>query len=270
MAIAAPALSAQIATDPTPAPNASAPQAGNTATKPLAFDVVTITRNTSGAGQATIQSPQTGDSVMIRNMPVRMILGFAYDLARYNSIDGLPAWADTENYDIAAKVAAADLPAFQSLLPRQRNPMLQPILIDRFHLQSHFESRQMPAYALVAGKGKPKLTEVQPALAADGRTVPGGIRMGPGEIVATAATLAPLVDALSVQLGRPVVDRTGLTGHYSFTIKFAPVQAATDAQTDALPSLFTALEDQLGLKLESTKAPVPVLVIGHIERPTAN
>jgi uncharacterized protein (TIGR03435 family) len=236
----------------------------------LAFDVVTITRNTSGPGQMTIQSPQNGDSVVIRNMPVRMILGFAYDLARYNSIDGLPAWADSENYDVTAKVAAADLPAFQKLLPRERNPMLRPMIEERFHLQAHFESRQMPAYALVVGKGGAKLSEVQPGVTADGGKDPGGIRMGPGMIVSTAAPMAPLIDALSVQLGRPVVDRTGLTGHYSFTLKFAPVQAANDAQTDPGPTLFTAVQEQLGLRLESTKAPVPVLVVDHIERPSGN
>jgi uncharacterized protein (TIGR03435 family) len=94
--------------------------------------------------------------------------------------------------------------------------------------------------------------------------------MGRGEIVATAAPVAPLIDALSVQLGRPVVDRTGLTGRYSFTLKFAPAQAAMDTQTDAGPSLFTAVEEQLGLRLETAKAPVPVLVVDHIERPSEN
>jgi uncharacterized protein (TIGR03435 family) len=237
---------------------------------PPVFDVVTITRNTSGAGPMTIQSPQNGDSVTIRNMPVRMILSFAYDLARYNSFDGLPAWADTEDYDITAKVAAADLPAFQKLLPRERNPMLRPMLAERFHLQAHFESRQLPAYALVVGKGGAKLSEVQPGETAEGGKDPGGIRMGRGEIVATAAPVAPLIDALSVQLGRQVVDRTGLTGRYSFTLKFAPAQAAMDTQTDAGPSLFTAVEEQLGLRLETTKAPVPVLVVDHIERPSEN
>jgi uncharacterized protein (TIGR03435 family) len=248
----------------------AAPAEASATSSPLAFDVVTITRSASGAGQTTIQSPPNGDSVIIRNMPVRMILGFAYDQARYNSFDGLPPWADTENYDITAKVAAADLPAFHKLLPRERNPMLRPMLAERFHLQSHFESRQVPAYALVVAKGGARLTDAQPQMTADASKDPGGVRMGRGELVGTAAPIAPLLDALSVQLGRPVVDRTGLTGRYSFTLKFAPAQAATDAQSDAGPSLFTAVEDQLGLRLESTRAPVPVLVVDHIERPSAN
>jgi uncharacterized protein (TIGR03435 family) len=257
-----------------PAPTHAQPPASTPAppqaSAAIAFDVVTVTRDKSVTGQPSIESPQDGDSVIIRNMPLRMILSFAFGLVRYNSIDGLPPWADTERFDLTAKVAAADLPAFHQLLPRQRNPMLRPLLASQFHLQSHFESRLMPAYALELAKGGTKISAVQPGLTPDGRTDPGGIRMGPTEIVSTAAPLAPLLDALSVQLGRPVVDRTGLTGRYSFTIHFAPVQSAADAQPDAAPSLFTALQEQLGLKLESTRAPASILVIDHIEHPSEN
>ncbi len=253
-----------------PAPAPTAAPATTEPAKPIAFDVVTARRNNSGVGAPSIQSPQNGDSVTITNMPLRMIIGFAFDLARYNSVDGLPPWADAESYDITAKVAATDLPAFRELLPRQRNPMLQPLLADRFHLQSHFELRQLPAYALVVANGKSRLTEVQPAITPDGRKDPGGIRTSRGEITSSAAPIAVLVDALSVQLGRPVIDHTGLTGHYEFTLQFSPAQPSTDAQPDAGPSVFTAVQEQLGLKLESTKAPVRVLVIDHIDRPTEN
>ncbi|MGP8260999.1 MAG: TIGR03435 family protein [Acidobacteriaceae bacterium] len=247
-----------------------APPSPPASATPLAFDVVTIHHNKSGLGPPTIQSPQNGDSIVITNMSVRMILGFAFDLARYSSIDGLPSWADNETYDIIAKVAAPDLSAFREMLPRQRNPMLQPLLTDRFHLKFHFESRPLPAYALVVAKGGSKLVAVQPAITEDGREAPGGIRMASGRITGNAASIAPLIDALSVQLGRPVVDRTGLTGHYNFALQFAPAQASTDAQSDAGPSLFTAAQDQLGLRLEPIKTSVPVLVIDHVEKPSAN
>jgi uncharacterized protein (TIGR03435 family) len=143
-------------------------------------------------------------------------------------------------------------------------------LADRFHLQSHLVSREIPAYALIVAKGGAKLTEVKPEVNADGHIDPGGIRVGEGQITATAAAMTPLIDALSVQLGQPVIDRTGLVGHYNFILQFAPVQASPDAQPDARPSLFTAIQEQLGLKLESTKAPVDVVVIDHIEKPSEN
>lgn len=230
---------------------------------PLAFDVVTIHHDKAGLGPPSIESPQSGDTVTITNMSPRMIIGFAFDLARHDDLYGLPSWADSEGYNITAKVAGPDLAAFRELLPRQRNPMLRPLLSDRFHLKFHYESKPLPAYALAVAKGGPKLIEIRPAITADGRQDPGGIRVGRGVITGNAASIAVLLDVLSVQLGRPVVDRTGLIGHYNYTLQFAPVQASTDAQSDTAPSLFTAVQDQLGLKLEPIKAPVQVLVIDH-------
>jgi uncharacterized protein (TIGR03435 family) len=266
------ALSAPAQASAAPSPTratSSAPTNANAATEP-AFDVVTIKRNKTGLGPATIDSPSNGDSVTITNMSPHLLIGFAFELALHDTIYGLPAWTDSETYDITAKVAESGLPAFHRLLPRQRNPMLQPLLEDRFHLKSHYENKELPAYALVVAKGGSKLIAVEPAITPDGGRDPGGIRMGRGEITANAAPIAVLLDGLSQQLGRPVVDRTGLAGHYNFTLQFTPAQASTDSQTDAGPSIFTAVQEQLGLKLESTKGAVPVLVIDHIERPTEN
>jgi uncharacterized protein (TIGR03435 family) len=232
---------------------------------PLAFDVVSIKRSRVIA-PPSIQSRPNGDTILLTNMTPRLILGFAYDVQLRDEIYGLPAWADSETYDITAKVAEADLPAFRTLLPRQRNPMLRPMLADRFHLQFHFESRMLPAYALSVVKSGPRLNPIEPPDDQD----PGNIHTAPGSIIADYAPIAPLLDALSVQLDRPVVDRTGLTGRYTFALHFAPAQASTNAQTESGPSIFTAIEDQLGLKLESTKTPIPVLVVDHIERPSAN
>jgi len=249
----------------------------------LAFDVVSIKRSTSGPGPAMGISPMDGDRILVRNATARLILGEAYDLrllGLHDLILGLPAWADSETYDIDAKVAPADLPAFHKLLPRQRDPLLQPVLADRFHLVAHFETRTLAAYALVVAKGGPKLTPVKPAILPDGREDPGGITPGHDKIIATGATIEPLLHMLQLLLGRPVVDRTALTGHYSFTLTCAPNYAmrpvingqmqSLSADEEALPDLFTAIQEQLGLKLESVKAPVQVLVVDHIEHPSDN
>ena len=254
------------------------------AAKSLAFDVVSIRRSRPEAGPAMGISPIDSDSIIVRNATPRLILGEAYDLRLLGLRDlilGLPSWADSETYDIDAKVAASDLPAFHKLLPMQRDPMLQSVLADRFHLVGHFETRTLPAYALVIAKGGPKLTEVKPATLPDGREDPGGISPGHDQITATGATMQPLAPhPLLLMLGRPVVDRTGLTGHYSFTLRCAPTYAmrpvingqvpGLSADEEALPDLFTAVQEQLGLKQEPVKAPVEVLVVDHIERPTEN
>jgi uncharacterized protein (TIGR03435 family) len=235
------------------------------------FDVVSIKRDKSVSGVFGIQSPPGGDTVLITNMSLRMLIGLAYDIDLHDAIFGLPSWADTENYDITAKVAEPDLAAFHKLLPRERNPMFQPVLADRFQLKAHYEDRQLPAYALVVAKGGAKLIAVQPSPGSDGHFNPGGIQgTGPGQITGKAAGMSSLASLLSVLIGRPVIDRTGLADHYNFTLQYAPPQASTDSQLDQGPSIFTAVTDQLGLKLESTKAPVPVLIVDHIDHPTEN
>lgn len=259
------------------------PQLPAQAAASLSFDVVSIKRSRAGSGPAMGISPIDSDSITVRNATPRQILGEAYDLrllGLHDLILGLPSWADSETYDIDAKVAPSDLVAFHKLLPMQRDPMLQPVLADRLHLAAHFETRTLPAYALVIAKGGPKLTEVKPALLPDGREDPGGINPGHDQITATGATMQPLLHMLLLLLGRPVVDRTGLTGRYSFTLTCAPTYAmrpvvngqmpSLSAEEEALPDLFTAIQDQLGLKLEPIKAPVQVLVVDHIERPSDN
>jgi uncharacterized protein (TIGR03435 family) len=231
------------------------------------FDVVSIKRDKSASDSMGIRSAPGGDSILITNLSPRRIIGFAYAVNLHDEIVGVPPWADTEAYDITAKVAEPDLAAFHKLLPRQRNPMFQAVLADRFHLKVHFEDRQLPAYALVVAKGGAKLTTTQP-IGPDGHLPPDRIQMAPGQITGSAVDMPSLAGVLSQQLGHPVIDRTGLTDKYNFTLQFAPAQSSSDAQPDQGPSIFTAVTDQLGLKLESTKAPVPVLVVDHIDHPT--
>jgi uncharacterized protein (TIGR03435 family) len=163
--------------------------------------------------------------------------------------------------------------------------MLQALLTDRFKLTLHRETKELPVYELIIANSGSKLQEAKPGETypngikdLSGRATAGLIKMGPGAITGQGVPIASLARQLTQQLGRIVVDKTGLTGTYDFTIKWPPVasQAATGGQQGnpspegSESSIFTAIQDQLGLKLESQTAPVEVLVIDHAEQPTQN
>jgi uncharacterized protein (TIGR03435 family) len=197
----------------------------------------------------------------------------------------LPEWAKTAHFDLSAKVADDDVPAFRRLSQADRATMLRPILEERFRLQVHREAKEIPVYALVVGKTGPRMKPATP-----GDTYANGPKYPNGRLVG-AGTLTPIPDGLlgqgvqmeqlvlllsKLELGREVVGRTGLTGHYDFKLQFSPTEAMRpvingqmqplSADDAALPSVFTAVQEQLGLKLEPTKAPVQGLVIDHLER----
>jgi uncharacterized protein (TIGR03435 family) len=145
--------------------------------------------------------------------------------------------------------------------------MVKKLMVDRFHLKFHYEKRELSVYALTVAKSGSKLTRSQ-----SDPSAPGGKGFGPpGNFGATNATVADVADALGyVVVDRPVVDHTGLTGRFDLRLTWTPDGAPTMASADAPPDLFTAIQQELGLKLESTKAPVDVLVIDHLDRPSAN
>ena len=239
----------------------------------MRFDVVSIKRDKANRlGPAIVHSPPESDTMRIVNMSPRLIIGTAYGLPLYDQVVGLPGWADSETYDIEAKISAENAPEFHKLLPMQRNPMLQAVLADRFHMVCHFETRTLPAYALVVAKSGPKLTQVEPGTLPNGLKDPGGISADRSTIAATTAPISLLLVLLQQRLGRPVVDRTGLVGRYTFKLNWTPDSASPPNGPDADqgPSIFTAIQEQLGLKLEGTHAPVQVLIVDHIERPAEN
>jgi len=208
-------------------------------------------------------------------------------------IIGAPSWVNTNRYDIEAKVAPEDAPKRDKLKGEDRNAMLIPLLTGRFNLKYRHETRELPMYALVVAKGGPKLTKGEPL-------PPGGIKPAdgepkdaakehfkimtvPGHLEANSMPMYLLADVLTRLnvLGRIVVDKTGLTGNYNFTLQWTsdnlPFPVMSDAYglggtaKDAAPSsLFTALQEQLGLKLESEKDHVDVIVIDHIDPPSPN
>jgi len=240
--------------------------------RPMEFDVVSVKPSRSASTDMGIASPPMSDGITIQNMPPEHILQAAFGLYQSDRIVGLPAWATQERYDVSARVSDADVALYHQVIdPIQRAPMLQKILVDRFNLKSHFETKELTVYALVVAKGGSKMTEIQPASGPNGIKDGGSRHLGRGSIQSMGQPLKPLVNALTQQLGQPIVDRTGLTGYYNFTLTWTPEGLAPTANENSnAPSIFTALQEQLGLKLERVKAPMQILVIDHIERPSEN
>ena len=255
---------------------AQAPAA--TSIQPPSFDVISVKPNKTSIGShGLIITEFTTDGFRGTNVPVHTLLLQAYGLHEGESF-GEPAWANSEVFDIEAKVAGPDVAAFSKLDSDQLQAMLRQILAERFGLVAHRETRELPVYALSVAKGGPKLKEsvIDPSVSANARRG-GGVRMSMGMIAAHECTIPYFLSMLSRQLGRSIIDRTGLAGNYDFTLRWSPDNGATTSsndsagtQADALPSIFSAVQEQLGLKLESTKAPASVLVIDHLERPSQN
>jgi uncharacterized protein (TIGR03435 family) len=218
-----------------------------------------------------------------------MLIREAYGIDS-TQIAGAPDWLNSEKFDIEAKLdsSATDelhkLGYDQFMLESQR--ILQGLLADRFKLALHRETKELPVYALVFARGGPKLQDANPD-----DTYPNGIkdmngkghgnviRMGRGQIIGQGIPISNLVRMLAQQLGRIVVDKTGLTGKYDFSLQWSPDTGQGPmghSVTDNTPppdsdlSLFTAIQEQLGLKLESQKGSVEILVIDHVEEPSEN
>jgi uncharacterized protein (TIGR03435 family) len=209
------------------------------------------------------------DGFQWTNFPVSKWVHSAYGVIMDSQIVGLPSWADSEPYDIEAKADAETAESWKKLTPKERRkqeqPMLQSMLADHCRLKVHRESRDLPVYDLVIAKGGSKMKEA----AADDCN---GGSMGPGKMTAHGFSADRLVSALSGMVGRMIVDKTGLGDKkFDFELTWTPDdRRAADNAADAGPSIFTALEEQLGLKLVPSKGPVEVIVIDHIEKPSRN
>jgi uncharacterized protein (TIGR03435 family) len=203
-----------------------------------------------------------GNQLEVVNAPAKDMIGFAYDV-QTDQIFGGPGWIDSDLFTITARPNAAtplrspDDPATVLKL------MLQSLLEARFKLAVHRETRVEPIYELVTAKAGPRLKD-SAGPDANGRQ---GLFERPGYWIATNQAVGSLVGPLSRQVGRPVRDKTGLTGKYDFTITYSSNLAQQTSVDPNAPSVFTALEEQLGLKLESARGPVDVLIIDSAERP---
>jgi uncharacterized protein (TIGR03435 family) len=237
------------------------------------FDVISV----KPAKDAMTRMQFTPDGLRGSGVTVRFLLYEGYGGINNEQVIGEPSWSNTEGFDIEAKVAPADVPTLGKMSFEQRRTMFQSILADRFKLAVHHETRELPLYVLTVAKGGPKLKQSAPDDPAAATPRRRGMMMGNGKVTATDAQLSMLVTALSRNLGRTIIDKTGLTGNYDFSLQWAPNEGSAAPGPDGAASavdpgasIFTAVQEELGLKLESTKGPVDVIVIDHIERPTEN
>jgi uncharacterized protein (TIGR03435 family) len=260
-----------------------------------AFEVTSVKPNTSGDGRARGIGSPPGGRFMMTDVPLRAIIRFAYDIQN-SQLSGGPSWLDSEFYDIAAKAASEQVNANGQVPPDTMRTMVRALLVDRFKLSAHRETRELPIYALVVARSDRRLGpqlrpsavdcdafaqrgERPPLPPAGGAPACGG-QLGAGHLALNGFTMSRLAVNLSTWVDRPVSDRTGLSGGFNFTLEWSldqrpqydaiggparPVEIPVDRTG---PSIFTAVEEQLGLKLESTKGPVDVLVIDHVEKPT--
>jgi uncharacterized protein (TIGR03435 family) len=264
-----------------------------TVSKPMAFDVASIRRNVDNVGTCSpdqVQPAQNG--FHMTNCPLLMAVGAAYvpttgDPLGYlvqERILGMPPGLSQERYDIDARIADSDAEAWRD--PAQRTEMLhammQTLLAERCNLVVHREMRDKSIYALVVAKNGPKLQAAQPGEVEAARAkhpnavgVPGGSGVfvrgqANGHIDIYGATTGTLALLLSGPAGRPVVDKTGLTGIYDMHLDMGQAGLAADSSAEPGPSVFSSVQQQLGLKLEPQKDQVENLIIDHIERPSPN
>lgn len=237
--------------------NAPAPPATNV---PLAFEVATIKPSDLSMSRGTYFKVQ-GHHVLAVNVSLFDLLSLAYGLHPKQVVNGLK-WFDTRKYDIDGVPTIEGRPTHD-----QQRQMFQRLLADRFHLTFHYEQRELSVYALSLDKGGPKLTPTtrQPS---DGTNF-----SYTNQVVLTVknASMATVADGMQASfLDRPVVDHTGLTGRYDFTLKWTPDDSPARDAPDAPPDLYGAIREQLGLRLVPTSANAKALVIDHVEVPSSN
>jgi uncharacterized protein (TIGR03435 family) len=211
------------------------------------------------------------------NMTLKELIIFAYNL-KDQQLSGGPGWTNSDVFDVVGKPES-------SATPEQIRQMMQALLADRFKLSMRRESKELQVYNLVVAKNGPKLTESK----VEEAPTPGGprrmVRMGRGELNGQLMSMGTLADVLSKMAGRTVVDKTGLTGSYDVKLEWTPdpgepqmrmpemrmPEASPPPVADASGiSLFTAIQEQLGLKLDAQKGPVDVFTIERVEKPSEN
>lgn len=211
-----------------------------------------------------------GGRFIATNATLKQLVGFAYDV-RGEQISGGPRWLDSDEYNVEAKPGSTTRIPEGFAASSTFRMMVRSLLEDRFKLSLHRESREGQIYELQVANGGPKLV-------AAATTIPSGLFPGRSRVDGKAASMSLLAKYLSGPTGRMVVDKTGLDGSYDFTLTWtaelrsAPeTPAAADAQPDATgPSLFTALQEQLGVRLQAARGPVDRVIIDHVEKPGLN
>jgi uncharacterized protein (TIGR03435 family) len=233
-------------------------QGGQTATTAnVRFEVASIKENKSGSQNSS--SRTAGERYSGTNVSLIGLLRTAYAVQEFQ-IAGYPAWAETDKFDVEAKIeSGANLSDFPL--------MLQKLLAERFKLVVHRELRQAPIYALVVMKDGPKFKPGDPAKCG-GRS--GGFAATPTEINGGCVTMEQFAARLSRSIGTHVVDETSLKGTFDFKVSWLPDDRFSGRGASANPTLFTAIQEQLGLRLQSGRGPVDSLVIDRAEKPVTD
>lgn len=239
------------------------------------FEVASIKPNAANDFRVSIQFAPGGRFVAT-GINTRILLSQAFEVKDFQIINA-PSWAGDSRFDVNAKAEGSA----ERIAPDKLRPMLKSLLEERFGLKYHQETKEMPVYHLVVAKSGAKLTP-SPDAPAGGERRPQMVRMGRGQLNADGIGMAAFARMLSQNLGREVVDQTGLTGNYAVKLEWTPEPGqgggfGIPLPPGALPSvdpngptLTTALQEQLGLRLESAKAPVSVIVIDSLTKPTEN
>jgi uncharacterized protein (TIGR03435 family) len=259
-ALVGPAVLAQQATAPTPPATA----------KVVTFEVATIKPSAHPDGAWRLQPTPDGYTGM--DISLLKLVGEAYEIYDVKLITGGPSWIDRDKFDLEAKFNAAEIPDAKNLTFHQRADMLRPLLADRFHLKVHRETKEFPVYNLVIAKGGLKPQETKPEDVYQGDSGPSCLfrRSRIGYIQVQGCMPKDLEDNLRFASGRTVIDKTGITIRYDFELRWTPDNTPADSPEASGPSIFTALQEQLGLKLEPATAPLNILIIDSAERPSEN
>jgi len=251
--------------------------------------------SSAGSIRTMVRYPTNG-RLTAAGATVKTLICFAYGISDFQVLGG-PDWIDNDRYDVEASPGSALEEQLQKMTSddntQAKRRMLQTLLADRFKLTLHHDTKELPLYSLVVAKGGSKLQETKPddanpdtANASPHPTNKGRMRMsvdsGSIEITATGLAIDGLARQLAQQLGSTVQNQTGLKGIYDFTLRFTPPDANIDVSgpgggnasmslaDNGGTSIFAAVQDQLGLKLESKKGPVDVVVVDHVDKPSDN
>ncbi len=237
--------------------------------QPRPFDVASVKPNSGSVNGVSMRT--LNGRLTATNVPLFQLIQQAFQVKDFQ-VSGGPSWLNTDRWDIDAKMEKKDISDNDLWLS------LQPLLAERFHLKFHRETKQMPVFSLIVMKGGPKFAPH--AESPDGKDQPRlgvSISSGKGKLMATKTTMERFADSLGHQVNRIVMDHTGLAGNYDFTVEWSPenhegslIGAMEEKAGLTGLNLFEALQDQLGLKLESTKGPVEIIVVDSAEKASSN
>ncbi len=243
-------------------PEASQMPSPGHAVQAPAFDVSTVKPSQSLSGASLRPTP---DGYIANGITLRQLVQIAYSFFNNQFVIGGPPWADSDKFDLEAKFDASHAASTKTLTDQQRIELLQPVLAERFQLKLHKEKKAFPVYNLVPAKGGLKFkVSLKPA------GTECAIQAGQGAYVIASCTMKEFAEHMWYPAGRTVIDKTGLTERYDFELHWTPDNTPPNSPNADGPSIFTAVQEQLGLRLEPGTAPLDVLIIDSAEKPTPN